>query len=114
MDRGIQIQIIKNDPTYDVFLDIPFDKKDDIKTTSQSKLVWDKTRKKWKVSLEHPDQLIDPQLEQYIIMYVKIPFAKKDEAKAHGAKWDPVVKCWFYTSDKDGFFLKNNFRHATF
>lgn len=29
--------------------------------------------------------------------YIKVSYAKKGEAKAFGAKWDPVVKSWYYT-----------------
>lgn len=31
---------------------------------------------------------------------LSVPFAEKDEAKALGARWDPVRKCW-YVQDKD-------------
>lgn len=31
--------------------------------------------------------------------YLEVPFAQKDEAKALGAKWDPVKKKWFASGD---------------
>jgi len=31
--------------------------------------------------------------------YIKVSFAKKDKAKSLGARWDPNVKSWYYTSD---------------
>jgi len=29
-------------------------------------------------------------------IYIKIPFAKKDQAKGYGARWEPSVKSWYY------------------
>lgn len=34
-------------------------------------------------------------------IYLNVPFAQKDEAKALGARWDAVQKKWFVPSDKD-------------
>jgi len=34
-------------------------------------------------------------------IYLKVPFLEKDEAKALGAKWDPVRKSWFSESAAD-------------
>lgn len=31
-------------------------------------------------------------------IYHKVPFAKKDDAKAEGMKWDPEKKMWYHTS----------------
>jgi ribonuclease HI len=30
------------------------------------------------------------------MIYIKIPFASKDLAKKHGARWSPSVKSWYY------------------
>jgi hypothetical protein len=34
-------------------------------------------------------------------IYLNVPFAQKDEAKALGARWDAVEKKWFVPADKD-------------
>ena len=32
-------------------------------------------------------------------IYLTVPFSEKDEAKKHGARWDPVVKRWWTHSN---------------
>ena len=39
--------------------------------------------------------MIDPKI------YLNVPFAQKDEAKALGARWDAVQKKWYAPADKD-------------
>ena len=34
-------------------------------------------------------------------IYLNVPFAQKDEAKALGARWDAVQKKWYAPTDKD-------------
>ena len=34
-------------------------------------------------------------------IYLNVPFAQKDQAKAQGARWDAVQKKWFVPADKD-------------
>ncbi|MDO9268404.1 MAG: DUF5710 domain-containing protein [Methylobacter sp.] len=34
-------------------------------------------------------------------IYLNVPFAQKDEAKALGARWDAIQKKWFVPADKD-------------
>ncbi|MGZ4996955.1 MAG: DUF5710 domain-containing protein [Methylobacter sp.] len=34
-------------------------------------------------------------------IYLNVPFAQKDEAKALGARWDAVKKKWYATANKD-------------
>ncbi len=34
-------------------------------------------------------------------IYLNVPFAQKDEAKALGAKWDAKQKKWYVLDDKD-------------
>lgn len=34
-------------------------------------------------------------------IYLNVPFAQKDEAKALGARWDAIKKKWFVAADKD-------------
>lgn len=33
-------------------------------------------------------------------LYLDVPLAEKDSAKVLGARWDPVVKCWFIAADE--------------
>lgn len=37
----------------------------------------------------------DPSSDENAKIYLKVPFAKKDEAKGLGAKWDPKKKKWY-------------------
>lgn len=32
--------------------------------------------------------------------YLKVPFAEKDDAKAHGARWDPARKSWYVEGEE--------------
>ncbi len=34
-------------------------------------------------------------------IYLNVPFAQKDEAKALGARWDAAQKKWYISADKD-------------
>lgn len=34
-------------------------------------------------------------------VYLNVPFAQKDAAKALGARWDAIVKKWYVPADKD-------------
>ena len=34
-------------------------------------------------------------------IYLNVPFAQKDEAKALGARWDAVKKKWYAAANKD-------------
>ncbi len=34
-------------------------------------------------------------------IYLNVPFAEKDAAKALGARWDPANKKWYIAADKD-------------
>jgi Domain of unknown function (DUF5710) len=34
-------------------------------------------------------------------IYLNVPYAQKDTAKALGARWDAVVKKWFVPADKN-------------
>ncbi|WP_394753826.1 DUF5710 domain-containing protein [Crenothrix sp.] len=34
-------------------------------------------------------------------VYLNVPFAQKDAAKALGARWDGTVKKWYVPADKD-------------
>lgn len=34
-------------------------------------------------------------------IYLNVPYAQKDAAKALGARWDPAQKKWYVLADKD-------------
>ena len=34
-------------------------------------------------------------------VYLVVPYAEKDEAKALGARWDPALKKWYRRADQD-------------
>lgn len=35
------------------------------------------------------------------MIFLKVPYAEKDEAKALGARWNPTRKCWYVPDGKD-------------
>jgi Domain of unknown function (DUF5710) len=35
------------------------------------------------------------------MIFLKVPYAEKDEAKALGARWNPTRKCWYVPDAKD-------------
>ena len=45
-------------------------------------------------------QFSDTKTENVSIekIYIKVSYSEKDEAKALGARWDPIKKSWYYTS----------------
>ena len=45
-----------------------------------------------------------PKQEDSKITYIKIPFSKKNKAKSLGARWDSIVKSWYYV---DSFLTEN-------
>jgi len=45
-----------------------------------------------------------PKKEDSKRTYIKIPFSKKDKAKSLGARWDSMVKSWYYV---DSFLTEN-------
>ena len=34
------------------------------------------------------------------MIFLKVPYAEKDEAKALGARWNPTKKCWYVPEGK--------------
>jgi hypothetical protein len=34
-------------------------------------------------------------------IYLQVPFGLNKQAKALGAEWDPVYRCWFVTTPED-------------
>lgn len=35
------------------------------------------------------------------MIFLKVPYAEKDEAKSLGARWNPTRKCWYIPDGKD-------------
>ena len=60
-----------------------------------------------KCSVEYPEWIIDTgkvlciqcDMDRMYIIFLDVPYARKDEVKAYGAKWDPVKRKWFIHSD---------------
>ena len=78
-----------------VYIDVPFDKKDDVKANGA---FWDVDIKKWFVLKTNKDLINKyPLRTKY---YIDVKYDEKDEAKRQGAKWDTVAKMW-YTYDID-------------
>ena len=59
--------------------------------------IYDWDRRSWVWSSRQP---LPRTLTQYLTplsrVYVRVPFAEKDEAKELGARWDPVKICWYF------------------
>ena len=72
-----------------LYLVIPFDQKDEIKTKYPRKLKWDNDTKLWYT--ECPKTYI--KLKCFHKHALIVPFIHKDKAKGLGAKWDG--KCWY-------------------
>ena len=55
----------------------------------------------WAVDSDAPELISDGSDGR---LYIDVPLAEKDEAKALGARWDPVAKCWFVQAEdyRDG------------
>ena len=47
-------------------------------------------------------QQVDPQDR----IYLRVPYAEKDEAKSYGARWDPARRQWYIDSSIDTTSLK--------
>lgn len=73
--------------------------------------LWDKSKKKWYIKANHPNlsKIIELQnikaetkendTKKESKVYINVPFAKKNIAKANGARWDPSVKSWYYIEE---------------
>lgn len=99
---------------------ITFDLKDKAKLFGAK---WDAKKKYWyadeSVSPEDLENIIAlkssntppnlaqlPKKEDSKRTYIKVPFSKKDKAKSLGARWDSLVKSWYYVDS----FLTDNQR----
>lgn len=88
----------------ELFFEIPYHVKDEVKKINTTPVTWCKERKKWKHVMTHPDEIIDPVLIQYLVNYIKVPYYKKDEVKANGGKWDAHAKSWYWVTDPNNYF----------
>lgn len=52
--------------------------------------------KTWDVADDTPRLLSDGSDNR---LYIDVPMAEKDEAKALGARWDPAVRCWYVATE---------------
>lgn len=64
-----------------------------------------KTKAKAKAEAK-PAAPSQPAVPQAGARYLNVPIEEKDEAKALGAKWDPVLKKWFCNPDDIAKFTK--------
>lgn len=46
-------------------------------------------------------------------IYINVPYSEKDKAKALGARWDAVVKRWYYTEKQDALMFEKWFDKST-
>jgi len=49
--------------------------------------------------LSHGGTCVDCDIRKTVCILIDVPFARKDEAKAMGAKWDSLVKKWYIFKD---------------
>lgn len=56
---------------------------------------WDRGTWIWNSRQPLPRPL-EPYLQPASRVYVRVPFAEKDQAKELGANWDPVKVCWYF------------------
>lgn len=98
------------------FLNVPYSEKDDAKALGAK---WDPKEKKWYASSqkikdkchqwwskdetpgEETNSSIQAPQNKIQRQDLNVPFKDKDEAKALGAKWDPVSSNWYVTNAAD-------------
>jgi DNA topoisomerase-3 len=97
-------------PAYKVnaacYLNVPWDDKDTVKALGAR---FDGERKSWYVPkgtdpapfAKWAAAKTSPKASSIKKVYLKVPYADKDKAKALGARFDGEKKQWYYTSDKD-------------
>lgn len=115
-DKLANLAIGKNDSTDNSkkYINISYNNKDTAKTLGAK---WDINKKSWyydnNVSDENINklnELEDNTVKSFIVdissknenkkkIYINITFAKKNIAKSYGAKWDNVVKKWYYLEE---------------
>lgn len=78
---------IDEDPTESLYEEIRKYRESSINTTSLSNNISSISTKRDEnnISIDSKDKI-----------YIKIPFAKKDQAKGYGARWEPSIKSWYY------------------
>jgi ribonuclease HI len=77
---------IDEDPTESLYEEIRKHREDSMNTSSLPNITSIGAKKfESNTSIDSKDKI-----------YIKIPFAKKDQAKGYGARWEPSVKSWYY------------------
>ena len=51
------------------------------------------------VITRHRLRALERQPRFYGMIYLEIAYAKKDEAKSFGVRWDPKEKLWYFPGD---------------
>ena len=82
-------------------VDVAFDEREAAK---QNRCFWDNGSKSWCFSTSRPDSELPP----FVLsrrgsaprVWLNLPFALKDTAKAAGFMWDAVAKKWFMRADR--------------
>ena len=46
-------------------------------------------------------------------IYLNVPYSEKDQAKLYGARWDAVVRRWYYTEKQDPLLFEKWFEKET-
>lgn len=67
-----------------LYLVIPYNEKDEVRSRFPNKLLWDDTKKQWYTTHTKTYN----QLTKYHIHILTLPFANKDKGKLIGAKWN--------------------------
>jgi len=52
-------------------------------------------------------------MEMHMNIYLNVPYSEKDSAKLLGARWDAVVRRWYYTEKQDALLFVKWFDKAT-
>lgn len=90
-----------------IYIKVPFNEKDEVKKLSGR---WDTEVKSWYIPEGEDENKFskwerhDPSVRvesNATRIYLNVPFAEKDEARAATARWDGDKKQWYYLSDQD-------------
>jgi DNA topoisomerase-3 len=87
---------IQNSAHQRIYLEVPFDEKDEVKSLGAS---WDSTRKQWYTI--PGDGALDFAKWNQQRVYLDVPFEEKDEVKALGARWSSHRQQWYTMAGGD-------------
>lgn len=116
-EAAAQDKTMENSKQPALYLQVPFNEKDEAKALGAR---WDRQQRAWYVPQDKEpslfqkwspsnDQLppktesptVEPVKKTTDIVFLKVPFEEKDEARARGAKWNPEAKSWFVAKNDD-------------